>query len=443
MAVVSASVVLVTYQIDPIMTMILLVITPIAVSILGGFRLFILTLLFLRISFEAFEGITQIEMYQISGIDGVILIDVIVVAMGLGLLLLKPRLIRDYRLVQIYLPFIIIMLLVSLFSPIIASIPFLIRILAPLAAYIMVRFVTRTPADIFLILKTIIVASVIPIFLAIYQLIANTAPFLGGYSRLVGPFLSPSPVGFSLYLLIIIFVVYGIYLWRLNLFTIPFILLLVVIMYLTYTRGAIFGMILGLALIDILRGKRLRIVLGSAIIFLLIFTVPGWFTRFSELISTIGGGGEVTDFSFLTRLGIQKTLIPYALQSPLLGNGIGASARIFALFTGIKVAPHNDYLYLLVELGVLGLLCYVFIQSYVIFNAWKIKRSLPRSLQSVPIVALVSYLIINVVLFFENPIFFTGVQIILLSLVALTDNLARIHRNKNDVFRYQSKISCR
>lgn len=423
-AILIALLVVISSAIDPVLPLVILVIIPLIIS-LAKIRFFLIIFLAARISIEALEPLTQLQIGNINGIDTVIIIDLLIILIGFLSINAKPRIIIHSTLPVSYFPLIIITIFVGLFfSPLKTFIPFVIRILAPISMYIIIVNTlnySASPQATKKWYKLLLVSAIVPIGIALYQIATKSLPFLNNHYRLIGPFLSPSPVGFSLYLLVIIFIFYGLYLRRISMLRTAIIIGLSILLFLTYTRGAIVGFGVGLILIDTLNKKWFRVGGLISLVILILFLFPELFARFQGIIEFFHSGLITTDTSLLTRLNLQTTMLPYIVDSPILGNGIGSFALIFEEISGIpKVAPHNDYLYLTVELGLLGLSSYLLIQIVVLLTLWKSFNSAQNQYdRQALIVAFVTYLIINVVLFFENSIFFIGIQIYIMSLVAL------------------------
>ena len=263
----------------------------------------------------------------------------------------------------------------------------------------------------------------LPLLMVVYQLLTDSVPFMNGAYRLVGPYLSPSPVGFSLYLLFIALLIYGLSLRRIHLMGGLLFALCVALLYMTHTRGAYMGLLIGMLAIDLLTRRWHRVWLLLITSPLAILLLPSLFSRFVGLVQLVQTGTVTTDFSLLTRLNLQTTMWPYVRQSPLWGNGLGSFARIFEQLTSIpKVAPHNDYLYFAVETGALGVLTYLYFQLGLLGLLWGRLKRMAIETRALPATALTIFGVINVLLFFENAIFFTGVQIYIMSLVALALN---------------------
>jgi O-antigen ligase len=58
-------------------------------------------------------------------------------------------------------------------------------------------------------------------------------------------------------------------------------------------------------------------------------------------------------------------LWPIAMEKPLIGHGIGTAEMVAEQNLHVGTAPHNDYLRLMLEIGVVGMI------GYVVFLIWQ------------------------------------------------------------------------
>jgi putative inorganic carbon (HCO3(-)) transporter len=149
----------------------------------------------------------------------------------------------------------------------------------------------------------------------------------------------------------------------------------------TYSRGAgLAVLILGVCLF-FLRYLKLRYALLFAVVItVVVLSSPGYLDRISS-ITEISTKHEVgADTSIKERSGIIKTGLKVFLQHPLLGVGVGQATNYIEL-TGVGyaagvrgMAPHNLYLQLLVETGILGFVCFLSIAYFTTRNLLRASR---------------------------------------------------------------------
>ena len=111
-------------------------------------------------------------------------------------------------------------------------------------------------------------------------------------------------------------------------------------------------------------------------------------------------------------------------EAPLLGIGTGAFSARFEQISGIpRVAPHNDYIGILVENGLAGLILYLAFQATVILTLLRQLVRFPER-TGVTLAALVAFLATNVVNAINNGLLYVDIQLSILILVAAALNAA-------------------
>jgi hypothetical protein len=114
---------------------------------------------------------------------------------------------------------------------------------------------------------------------------------------------------------------------------------------------------------------------------------------------------------------VWRTMLKEWAQSPLLGRGTGSFATLFEGSTGmLRVAPHNDYLYALVEGGVLLFLLYVVLQAAIVLGL--LGRIVKAADARLPIVALVIFVATNITNSINNAVFYVDLQLIVWAVAA-------------------------
>lgn len=221
---------------------------------------------------------------------------------------------------------------------------------------IVLNQVFLTPRAIRLILGAVVISSVVPMVAAAYQFVTNSGLHeSGSFSRVQGTFSHPNP--FAIYLTLLI--VMGAAVFR-YLSPARKLLLLVFMggwgacLLLTYTRSAWLATIAGVLVVGLFQGKRVVAVFGLVLIGLL-FLVPSTAARFADLEREQTVSGAAGN-SLVWRIGYWKQAIDLN-HDPLLGNGL----RSIKETTDIEKEPHNDFIRVFVETGVIGLLAYVWL----------------------------------------------------------------------------------
>jgi O-antigen ligase len=142
--------------------------------------------------------------------------------------------------------------------------------------------------------------------------------------------------------------------------------------------------------------------------------VPG-----QGVIEIPGDQPEAGDASLRFRLFLWQSMVGEWAQSPILGRGTGSFAGLFQARTGIaRVAPHNDYLGVLVEDGLPGIVLFVALQVAVLLALLRrfvdSRRASNRNLASG---VLLVFGVTNVLNAINNPILFLDLQVALWALV--------------------------
>ncbi|WP_335341999.1 O-antigen ligase family protein [Bacillus alkalicola] len=96
--------------------------------------------------------------------------------------------------------------------------------------------------------------------------------------------------------------------------------------------------------------------------------------RYLELYSSLlGDGGDGT-----TRLNMIKWGFGWFLESPIWGYGIGNYRMLLFEVIGRESYAHNNFIELLVGVGIIGFILYYFMYFYVFYNLYQlIKKKVP------------------------------------------------------------------
>jgi putative inorganic carbon (hco3(-)) transporter len=139
---------------------------------------------------------------------------------------------------------------------------------------------------------------------------------------------------------------------------------------LTYSRGAVLvlALMVGLSLFRHRFGLMHLLLGGLLVAAIAVATPPIVWERLETLAKPLSGRevGGLVDASVEVRLGAQLTAIEMFLANPLLGIGAGNYPPLYAEYSrylGVRsvsteFSPHNLYLEILAETGLLGLLAY-------------------------------------------------------------------------------------
>jgi O-antigen ligase len=207
-----------------------------------------------------------------------------------------------------------------------------------------------------LVLKIIILSAIIPICFGLYQFITKTGLFIdttAGESRVRSFFLLPNP--FAQYLvLIIIACAYAVklpYRTKQKIMICTIALAAVYSLYLTWTKTSWIGFGAALVLYALFDKRRFIYLplIAIGLLALILFTSVG-----GHLIGESLEKKQYGMSSWQWRNLTWKALFNGFLQKPVLGWGLGSSMDLLMLIRRDPHVPHNDYIRLLVELGVFG-----------------------------------------------------------------------------------------
>lgn len=153
--------------------------------------------------------------------------------------------------------------------------------------------------------------------------------------------------------------------------TLTFVLALPAI-YLTYTRGAWIGFVLGILVIGLLQDKRI-VVGGLIAVIVAIVLVPGVSGRFSNLQDKrVQGAGDPNSFAFRERY--WGEIAPLANATPIIGIGLDMVEHS----TPEQLLPHNTPLQVYVEMGIAGSVAFLWLCGGVVVGLRRSVHALPR-----------------------------------------------------------------
>ena len=320
-----------------------------------------------------------------------------------------------------WLIFLIIGLVSIFFSPDLnLSFKELIRLVSIFFIYLASFYTIKKNEDFVSLVKISISSAIIPSIIATYQYITKTGldiPLENVYNRIYGTFAHPNL--FSYYLLIpitlsilIFFIgkrekVTNAVIFALSLF-------FVIILGLTLTRGAWLAFVLIVLIIGALRYRLL--LAGAVVIFFLSYLfIPSIHVRVDDLNTKRKGN------SIEWRQQLWKDSLGYIKEKPVAGFGVGTANKIILERRGEQMGspdPHNDYLKITLENGLLGLLSYISLACtalfYLVKNYFKTEKTKLKIIYLVIFALLSSLLIMS---FADNVLRNTALQWTLWSLI--------------------------
>ncbi len=242
------------------------------------------------------------------------------------------------------------------------SIEEFLRIITIFILFIFTYLNTKTKKDFNQLLVIIVLGAVPPLLIAFNQLLQTDAGWWDKTImrfRINGTFLHPATLAF--YLLATIPILYSILKDKTNTayqasarLLIPFMLFIIVA---TLARGAWIGLLIMFFLYGILKNRKFLLG-GIAVLFISYLAVSPITNRINDIFH------PKYNSSLKTRIKIVETTLPAFSQKPLMGYGIGEFEEIHLKYNSEAYSysskqAHNDYVRLLIEIGLIGLSLYI------------------------------------------------------------------------------------
>ncbi len=238
------------------------------------------------------------------------------------------------------------------------------RLLSIFSLFALGFILTGSTKDFINLIKTIAASAIIPSVVAAYQSMTKTGmsvPLEGIYNRIYGTFAHPNL--FAYYLVIAITITLFIFLIsnRKKINNLMFALLMpffTAMLILTFTRGAWLALLMTIALIGIIRFRKLLII-SFFILLILFVSSESINTRIRDLFPS---NNQYSSIDW--RLDLWQDSIGYVREKKFFGHGTGMAKELILQKRGESFGssdPHNDYLKIALENGYLGLASYLFI----------------------------------------------------------------------------------
>lgn len=248
-----------------------------------------------------------------------------------------------------------------------------IRLVNIFSLFVIGFLLTETAKDLSRLLILAISSAILPGIFAFYQFTSKTGlsiPLEGIYNRIFGTFAHPNL--FAYYLIIPL--VFSLFKYLsgdkkrvANLFSLILFLFFLALLALTYTRGAWIVFVFTLVIIGIMKYNYLLPILFGTLL-LSYLTIMPFQTRINDLINV----DEHSSINWRVKLWVDS--VDIVKEKPILGHGTGVADIIIEERRGKEYGspdPHNDYLKILIENGLLGLLAYCVLLASVLAKLYK------------------------------------------------------------------------
>jgi len=289
-----------------------------------------------------------------------------ILAIALSFLIILKNL-EELKSIPLKFPWLLFILIIfsSLFYSISisTSIAEWIRILSIFSLYILSFILIKNPVDFKKLIYTIIFSVLIPGLVAFHQFFTQTGMTIideNITNRIFGTFAHPNLLAYYLTLPIalIIFLILSKDKYQLknNLLYLLFIFSFAILL-LTYTRGAWVVFLIVIFTLGIINYKKF--LLGAFLGLILLYLVV------SPLHTRVNNLFEYNPYSSIQwRINLWKDSLKFSQKELFAGYGLGTANKVILDNRGEKFGspdPHNDYLKILIENGILGLITYLFI----------------------------------------------------------------------------------
>lgn len=255
-----------------------------------------------------------------------------------------------------------------------ASAKELLRYSSILFSFILGGLLIKKSEELTTMIKVIIFSALIPSLVALAQFFTGTGLIEGGANRLLGTMAHPNMLAFYLLLPITlaIFIFLNVKRTRLE----AYIYLLLALFYIfilifTYTRGAYLALIGVFLLIGLLKFRRFLLLAGATFIFFYLVALP-FQTRFNTIFQADPYG------SISWRLGLYRDSLTYVKANPVSGYGLGLAETVIASNRDFRLGaaqPHNDYLRIALDGGVIGLGFYLLLITVLLLELYRLYRA--------------------------------------------------------------------
>lgn len=242
------------------------------------------------------------------------------------------------------------------------------RMISVLSVYLLTRIIFVTQKQILRLFAAILISSLLPVVVAYYQLATGHGAVLdAGQHRVVGTFLHPNP--FATYLMILLTFLIAQILEGTRIIPRFFMGALAsaifVIFIFTFSRGAWISFAFAMAALGFLRYRKILgfmpvVLIGSFLM------IPGIKAR---IINIFDAGYSHGRSGWEWRLDTWSDIAAMVAEKPLFGHGLSA------VIVELGVQTHNDYLRLVAEVGLMGLLAYLWLSYTMIRQTWRDYKS--------------------------------------------------------------------
>lgn len=382
-------------------------------------RNFFLFLIFIRASLDYFNEIS------IIGVNPASIVAIFIIAVCFcEILLARVQITTGHNAVLIgyFIYFICILPSIIVSNSLSTSLEEILKYLCALSCiYLCVIYTKRDTKFVFKLLNIMLLSALIPLIVGTYQLIMQDGMYDKdvGAQRVFSVFTHPNQ--YAIYLVVIATITF-LFLFnvipsskRYKIFVGLILVAVLVNLLFTYSRTCWVWLSIIVAGIILFNIKKKSILLICIILFIASFFVTDIIIERFVDVSSAGDGGSLNIRNYII-----EALMPYAMEEPLFGHGLGTFDFWSGLIINNTIQAHNEYFKTLFESGFIGLIGLVIFFACSLISA--IKQGLRRNY--IVIFFLLGYF---VTCYFTNTLSSLVGQIYLVSLLA-----TMVQYNKNE-----------
>ncbi len=286
---------------------------------------------------------------------------------------------REKRITTLWLLFIAWSTVSLLYSfDVFGSIKELSRYLSIFFSFALGVMLIKKSKDLTQLIKVIIFSSIIPAAFAVSQLYFRNGLMEDGINRAFGTFAHPNMLAYYLLLPITlsVFLFLTIKKDRIEAYGYLIIsLFLSVILVFTYTRGAYVALLLIFLIVGLLKFRKFLAFAGLGLLLLYLIAIP-----FQERFNTIFQSNPYGSISW--RLNLYYDSFSYIKQSPIIGQGVGLAETVISNNRDFRLGatqPHNDYIRLALDGGIIGVILYLILIIALFFELIRLYKKENRT----------------------------------------------------------------
>lgn len=313
-------------------------------------------------------------------------------------------------------------------------------VLGSFVIYILAAGALRGLKEIQRVLDIIAVSFLIPALVGFHQLFTRQGVLVEGlgFPRIRGTFVHPNPFGFFLVLMVGVFLSEALlHRGRRRFLSLAGLCSALVLLGGTFTRIAWLGAVTVIAVIGALRSRGIVILL-PVVLGLVAALIPAVTERLSDPL-----GGSFADRYFRLWPGTLKEWMASTTDATpfltgvnrLLGLGPGAGLFLAQRGYGRVSPPHNDYLRLLVEYGLIGLVVFIGLLTVLIvfsYMSWMQSRKANERAATISLVFLSLTLAFSIMSLTDNVFGYTANQVYFWTIGGLAVAAQRSASSRNE-----------